>query len=288
MSSRKKYDRHARRRQQVYRKTFVLGIIILIIVCIVLSCVKRENKQEEVKEAAKTEQQKVKKKEKKEKEETEEERLERVKIEAEQNGYPEGVINLLSKNVETVDFVEHYAKKKDNPSADVIGKSIEAGTIPHLLQWDERWGYAPYGTSIVAVSGCGPTCMSMVASGLNEDVTITPAKVAEYGTENGYVDGDNNTLWAFMKEAGANWNLSCKEGILDENWIAKELQSGHPIICSVGPGNFTTDGHFIVLTRYENGNISVNDPFSNQNSERTWTFGEIKDQIMALWSYAKM
>ncbi|MFR3386435.1 MAG: hypothetical protein ACLTST_08525 [Lachnospiraceae bacterium] len=27
------------------------------------------------------------------------------------------------------------------------------GEIPLLLQWDERWGYAPYGKSIV-VSGC--------------------------------------------------------------------------------------------------------------------------------------
>ncbi len=54
------------------------------------------------------------------------------------------------------------------------------------MQWDERWGYAPYGTSIVAASGCGPTCMAMVAAGLNQDASITPAKVAAYGTEHGY------------------------------------------------------------------------------------------------------
>lgn len=155
------------------------------------------------------------------------------------------------------------------------------------MQWDERWGYAPYGTSIVAASGCGPTCMAMVAAGLNQDASITPAKVAAYGTEHGYVDEENNTYWRFMDEAGANWNLNSTAGLLSEEQVALELSQGHPIICSVGPGDFTKIGHFIVLTGYENGNVKVNDPFSIKNSKATWVFANIKDQIKAMWVFSK-
>ena len=193
----------------------------------------------------------------------------------------------MDKNVETVDFVADYEKKKDKPYADTIGKDLSQGGIPELLQWDERWGYAPYGTSIVAASGCGPTCMAMVAAGLNQDASITPAKVAAYGTEHGYVDEENNTYWRFMDEAGANWKLNSTAGLLSEEQVALELSQGHPIICSVGPGDFTKIGHFIVLTGYENGNVKVNDPFSIKNSKATWVFVNIKDQIKAMWVFSK-
>ena len=197
------------------------------------------------------------------------------------------MIELLDKNAETVDFVADYEKKKDKPYADTIEEDLSNGEIPELLQWDERWGYAPYGTGIVATSGCGPTCMAMVAAGLNQDASITPAKVAAYGTEHGYVDEENNTYWRFMDEAGANWNLNSVGGMLSEEQVSAELAQGHPVICSMGPGDFTQIGHFIVLTGYENGTVTVNDPFSIKNTNTAWTFANIKDQIKAMWTVFK-
>lgn len=206
---------------------------------------------------------------------------------AQKHGYPKGVIELLDKNAETVDFVADYEQKKDNPVADTIGVDLSQGGIPELLQWDERWGYAPYGSSMVAVSGCGPTCMAMVAAGLNQDETITPAKVAAYGTQHGYVDANNDTYWKFMNEAGANWNLKSQSCLLNEEQLSKELSQGHPVICSMGPGDFTKEGHFIVMTGYENGNIKINDPFSIKNTNATWTYAQIKDQVKAMWVFTK-
>ena len=74
-------------------------------------------------------------------------------------------------------------------------------------------------------------------------------------------------------------SLTVLQVILSEEQVALELSQGHPIICSVGPGDFTKIGHFIVLTGYENGNVKVNDPFSIKNSKATWVFANIKDQI---------
>ena len=284
MYQQKRRKKYSKRKQQVRRQLLVIaGVLLMIIVALVSCQIQRHKKEAEVKETTKITQQE---KEEKETVETEAQRLERVKREAKENGYPEGVIDLLGKNKETIDFVEDYGEKKDDPSADTIGDDLEAGEIPQLIQWDERWGYAPYGTSIVAVSGCGPTCLSMVAAGLNEDPSITPAKVAAYGTEISYVDENNDTYWKFMSEAGANWNLSCYEGLLSEEQVSAELTAGHPIICSVGPGDFTKIGHFIVLTGYESGNVTVNDPFSQKNSDKTWVYAEIADQIKARWIYS--
>ena len=283
-----------RRKRQVCRQLIICGVIVLAFGLGTAGYKIFRGKQEEkVQEAIKMEQDKqdaMKKQETSrdsEIQETEEQRLERVRSQAKEKGYPAGVIELLDKNPKTVDFVEDYGEKKDAPYAETVGVQLEDGEIPFLLQWDEKWGYAPYGTSIVAVSGCGPTCMAMVAAGMNTDPSITPDKVAAYGTEHGYVDEDNNTYWAFMKEAGANWNLSCYEGNLTEEQVSTELAAGHPIICSVGPGDFTKIGHFIVLTGYENGSVTVNDPFSQENSEKSWVFAQIKDQIKAMWIYSK-
>ena len=50
-------------------------------------------------------------------------------------------------------------------------------------------------------------------------------------------------------------------------------------------GDFTTTGHFIVLTGYEDGRITVNDPNSRKRSEKTWDFDTLQYQIKNLWSY---
>ena len=90
--------------------------------------------------------------------------------------YPKSLLKALSKNSEMLDFVLDYPKKHKNAAAKSIGDDFVTGEIPALIQWDERWGYAPYGSeTIIAVSGCGPTALSMVISGLLQDASITPA-----------------------------------------------------------------------------------------------------------------
>ncbi len=282
-------SRYARRRQQVRRQIYMMGMLIILIVVSITYCAKRQEEKREAKEASQMEDTKEKekdsgKKKKKESEETPGEKLARVKKEAEEAGYPAEIIELLSKNPETVDFVEHYGEKKDVPAAETVGEVVK-GQIPQLIQWDERWGYAPYGTSTIAVSGCGPTCMSMIIAGLTGDSTVTPVKIAQYGMANGFINEENDTFWQLMEETGQNWGISCQEVNAAESSVAAELAAGHPIVCSVGPGDFTNNGHFIVLAGYADGNVTVYDPFSVANSEKTWEYAQIADQIIAMWMY---
>lgn len=210
-----------------------------------------------------------------------------VKEQARAEGCPVEIIGLIDQNEETLDFVRDYAENKDKYVPETVETSTGNGAIPHFLQWDERWGYSSYGTSTIASSGCGPTCMSMVIVGLTGDTTATPYRLAKYSEENGFIDEENNTYWAFLDSAARQWGLTCQEGMMDEGTLAVELQAGHPVICSMLPGDFTDGGHFIVLTGYENGQVTVNDPFSISNTEKTWNYSDISGQIKEMWTVSR-
>ncbi len=157
--------------------------------------------------------------------------------------------------------------------------------IPLLLQFDERWGACGYGESMIAVSGCAPTCLSMVIIGLTGDTDATPNAVASYADEKGYYLNGIGTDWSFLTEGARHFGLSAKEVALDEDMVLRELEQGHPIICSMRKGTFTAQGHFIVLAGVKDGKILVRDPNSRAKSEMLWDFSEIRSQIRNLWRY---
>ena len=200
--------------------------------------------------------------------------------------YPDELLELLAGNEETVDFVLNYPEMKDAAPAETVGE-VEKGKIPLLLQWDERWGYAVYGDDMIAVNGCGPTAIAMIAAGLTGDDTITPYRVAQFSAENGYYAvGFRHKLDPDDRWRAAVRNIWRRAGGLSESEIYSALENGHPIICSMNPGDFTTTGHFIVLTGTENGKIRVNDPNSRIRSEKLWDYSALEYQINNLWAYS--
>lgn len=198
--------------------------------------------------------------------------------------YPEDLLKILSNNIETLDFVLDYPTNMDNECADTVGDVVK-GTIPQLLQWDERWGYHSYGGSIIAASGCGPTCLAMVASGLTGRNDITPAVVADYGTENGYLTEQNDTKWDLMSYGCEAFGITGTTLSLNEDAMREKLEEGFPIICSVRPGDFTNGGHFLVITGYQDGQFRIHDPNSRIRSEQLWDYDRLAGQIKNLWYY---
>lgn len=166
------------------------------------------------------------------------------------------------------------------------GIDLENG-VPLLLQTDERWKDAPYGSSTVEISGCGPTCLSMVIMALTQNQSMTPDAVAQFSEQNGYYVDGVGTSWSLMTSGAKELGLRVREVSLSEDVIADKLNDGYPIICSVTQGDFTNEGHFIVLTSYENGIIRVNDPNSEENSKKSWSYDRLKGQISAMWMYRK-
>lgn len=205
-----------------------------------------------------------------------------------QEEYPDSILRLCAQNSEALNFVLDYPEKKDLPAETTIG-DVTKGQIPLLIQWDRRWGYAPYGEGrTVAVSGCGPTCIAMVASGITGRTDITPAVVAKYSEESGFLTESMDTSWDLMTYGCEEYGITGTELGMDENAMIQELFMGHPIIASVGPGDFTLAGHFIVIAGYDNGSFQVNDPNSLLKSQQTWTFEQLKGQIVNMWYYTEI
>ncbi len=165
------------------------------------------------------------------------------------------------------------------------GISAEHTAIPLLLQTDSRWKDIPYGGSTIGISGCGPVCLSMTASAITGNTELSPDFVAAFSEENGYYVSGVGTSWDLMTDGARQIGLKVKELALDEELIKKELNKGHPIICSMLPGDFTNEGHFIVLTAYKDGMIYLNDPNSEANSSKEWSYETLKTQIGAMWVY---
>ena len=115
------------RRNQILRRITVVGVIAAVITAAFAGyCLHRERVEEKQKaeELRKEKQDKKEAAKVKSKPETAEQKLERIRKQATEHGYPKNVIELLDKNVETVDFVADYEKKKDKPYADTIGKDL--------------------------------------------------------------------------------------------------------------------------------------------------------------------
>lgn len=165
-----------------------------------------------------------------------------------------------------------------------LSEYLGSETVPLFFQGDERWGYTIYGSDVMEVTGCGPTCLSMVLVHLLQDATYTPRYVADFAEENNYYAKGSGSKWALISEGGETLGLDVTELPLDENRMKKELEQGNPVICIMGPGHFTTAGHFIVLRGVEEGKFVVNDPNSIENSERLWSYEEISGQIKNLWA----
>lgn len=155
--------------------------------------------------------------------------------------------------------------------------------VPLFLQWDPEWGYRRYGSGVIGTTGCGPTCLAMVGYHLTGDDWYTPANVAAFAEENGYYSPGNGSSWTLISEGAVKLGLDVTEIPLVKKRMTDNLEAGNPIICAMGPGDFTDSGHYIVLVGLENGKIRVNDPNSIENSEKLWSYEQIEDQIRNLW-----
>ncbi len=196
--------------------------------------------------------------------------------------YPESIVALYRRNPDARQFALDYPlKHSDTLEIDLSGEL--GGGVPQLYQWDERWGYRSYNQSIMGLSGCGPTCLSMVAIYLRGDASMDPYWMAQYAEQGGYNVVGSGTAWSFMTDGARALGIDVTEIPMDEQRIMDNLAVGNPIVCVVGPGDFTTDGHFIVLVGAENGKIRVNDPNSMTNSGKLWTFDRLLGQVQALW-----
>lgn len=210
----------------------------------------------------------------------------KVKAFAEENGlffaqYPESLITLLEGNPETEEFVLRYPlREKTEPDLSMFDRT--AG-VPLFLQWDSQWGYETYGSDYLAITGCGPTCLAMAGYYLTGSKNMNPKDIAIFAEENGYYAKGYGSSWTLISEGSTRLGLKAKELPLVKKKMTDALEAGNPVILAMGAGDFTTTGHYILLTGVENGFFRVNDPNSIANSQKLWSYEQIESQIRNIW-----
>lgn len=205
--------------------------------------------------------------------------------------YPDKYLELLSKNIETINFVLNYPNhtSKSDSKKTSIEEYYTPGEIPLFLQWDKNWGYDMYGEDPIAIDGCAPTSLAMVAVGLTGNTSVTPLSVSDYAYKNGYYIDGVGSSWSLISEGSKHFGLKSHELPLNKSSILSTLESGNPIILNVGPGTFTSTGHFLVLTGLtDDGKIKINDPNSKLNSSKSWDVDIFLNETKNLWKISKL
>ncbi len=187
---------------------------------------------------------------------------------------------------ETRDFILRYPEEKNKTHTVDMTEFKNSEGVPLFIQWDDRWGYTPYGKSVGGISGCGPTCLSMVAWYYTKDESMTPDKIMKFATENKYVNSSGGTEWALFSEGAKKLGFKVEEVALVKKWVTDKLEAGIPVVCHMREGIFTTEGHYIVLVDYKDGKFIVNDPNSVKLSNDTYTWEQFTEEckIGNLWA----
>ena len=201
--------------------------------------------------------------------------------------YSEAAVKTALQGEEKLDFALLTPFRGEDESGLNAVITVKEGEVPYLIQYDTRWAYHGYGSSVMGITGCGPTCLSMVAIALTGDATVTPARIADYAESAGhYVDGAG-TAWTLFTQGASAFGLTGEAISLDEATMRERLDAGEIIIASMLPGDFTTSGHFIVIYDYGLFGFNVCDPNSIELSRRTWSFSKLEGQTAQLWSFKK-
>ncbi|MBR2524777.1 MAG: C39 family peptidase [Clostridiales bacterium] len=185
---------------------------------------------------------------------------------------------------DTEDTTQSQPDQTSSSAALDLSSEASGTDVPLLMQTDPRWSSNSYAGSTMADSGCGPTCLSMAALYLTGDGSYTPVEMALYAETNGLTSEGDGSEWTLITAGAAHADLSCAEVPKEKIVMQRLAASGVPMICAMGPGSFTQSGHYIVITGLQDNKFKVNDPNSQENSSRTWSYDEISDQIRNTWA----
>lgn len=197
------------------------------------------------------------------------------------------VITHAEGNPNVIHFLYEYGHDAKSPDTFEYTEEEKSSGIPLLMQWDWRWGYFWYGGGPAGLTGCAPTCMTMIGLGLTGDESYTVPAMCQYAIDKGYwVDGQG-TSWSLVTDAFPNDPIVCQNISVDEGSIAAAIRSGCPVLINVGIGKFSAVGHFMVLSGLDSdGNFILNDPNNLENSSKSWAWSDLVSEIQAAWSYS--
>ena len=140
--------------------------------------------------------------------------------------YTEEAVKTALQGGEKLDFalLMPFRSADDSGLSAVI--SVDEGEIPYLIQYDTRWGYHGYGSSVMGITGCGPTCLSMAVIGLTGNASATPARIADYAESSGHYVSGAGTAWTLFDTGAAAFGLRGEAISTNDDDMRARLRDG--------------------------------------------------------------
>lgn len=156
------------------------------------------------------------------------------------------------------------------------------GEAPLLYQKDTQWMGKPYASSTIGSSGQAPLCLTMALVTLTGSQDIDPVNIASTIEAGGFAQ-KGVTDPACITGSAEALGLKTTDVTIDEMSIRKQLIAGKPIICVMGPGDFTETRTFILLTGIDmDSKLIVRDPASEDRTAKSWDFATIIGQAESM------
>lgn len=164
------------------------------------------------------------------------------------------------------------------------------------LQTDPRWARLPYQvpgeTATVGGSGCGPSCAAMLIETLTGR-TFTPEDACNWSMKHGYKALNQGTYYSYFPPQFAAFGIDCQQ----LNWASlygkpgdavhdkafEMLKQGYYLIACMGPGTWTSSGHFVVVW-WEDGKVRINDPASTREARLNGDLQTFRSQVKYYWA----
>lgn len=196
------------------------------------------------------------------------EKLATIAANADQYG-DQGLLELALNVPEAIDFVAAYpdAEKTAQPYED----AVEQGVAPQLWCWDARWGAVDYAGHPLAVSGSGPTVVSMAYMGLTGKSDKSPADIAQAVTEAELASGDSAMSADYLSSAAEGLGLTYASYVSNGDNLSQMLDTGTYLLIEAKAGTLTDTAHWVLLvSENEDGSVVVYDPTSPEVSAHPW------------------
>lgn len=166
---------------------------------------------------------------------------------------------------------------------EVAGKQILTGgsvDVTYFCQSSDEWKDLPYGTDTIGPYGCGPTVMAIAVASLT-DTDTDPAVMAAWAVEHGYWARRTGSYHSIVLGTARSFGLVAEPFTSrDTNDVLDALFQGKMLVALMGPGHFTSGGHFILLRGITlSGEVLVADPNSPENSLTLWDAQLILDEL---------
>lgn len=197
---------------------------------------------------------------------------------------PEDLRSSIEKYPETKDeILKYFTWKSDPKNYDLSGK-YKKGDLPKFIQWDSRWAFEPIGDSFMGHAACGPVNLSSIYIHFTGDTRMNPVAMSRWAEDHGYYINGFGTSGYIFEEGAEKLGLKSHVGEFEMDYIKEALDNGDILVLHVTKGDFTTSGHYIMITGYdENDKLIVHDVNSPNNSRKKWDYDRLKDQVNVVW-----